>query len=510
MKLEEQDSLIEEWMKGMLSLHSTLGSMKFAAKQHEVAYVHLRCLELCQQGEEALRETLKKYSFPFRLKPQDERLVKIKTAAADALDDIGSGLVREATKIAEDADAIGRLPQGIRKNYQGGIQHLDVFIKLDIPVGRVLRQSLEWYNDWCYDLYLTQQLKELKNLIKPASAVANQLIPLCVKSRVSPENAALSQHFLFKGFAVTAEDPQQATKEYQEAVAWYSGNENAKKLLGDAYRAIIMKQLDGAVEQMKKENYSNAYEILDSVEKQLPEDDSTGRQEVKETRALVCFRHAEMLANDGKFSKALEHSLEAQKLAPNQPAIKQLVKEMEEYAPEENNLRNLKNAREAMDRGNHEQAIQHAAKVSSKSKFYQNACRIQSGAYFHLAISLANNQQDFAKALDKMERALELNSYPEDRNVIAQQLEQLKQAKVGHDIRQACDRKDWAEAEEILHSEMAENRSGQYGQFLRQQLAAVLNVHAVELLNGVQQAEKKFADAVNDIMNSVRQQPGVG
>lgn len=342
--------------------------------------------------------------------------------------------------------------------------------------------------------------------MEPASRVSAQLIPLCTKGNAyTPENQALSQHFLFRGFS--QKDPQEGIKEYEEALAWNVANENAKQLLGDAHKVIVMKQLDRAVECVEREDFSTAYDILEAVREQLSDDEAAQRQ-VSETLGFICFRHADTLAKDGQFVKALECAKEAEKLIPDQPVIKQLVKEMAEYAPEEDNIRHLKSARQAYERKQYDQTIRSASKLSSKSKFHGDACRLQSAAYFHRGIDSAN-QQHFDQAISDIEDALRLSDHPEDRKVISQQLDVLQQAQIANKVNQAFKNQNWREAEKILRGELKKSHSQKLKKQLESELAMTLNARAVGLLNATTETEKMFGEAINEIMNIVQQQSGV-
>ncbi len=414
--LEKQEALLEESLHGILSLHSTQGSRNFAANRYDQAVVHLRCLAICQDGRDVLLAALEEQGFHFKLAFDEARLERLQTTASELLDDWCATLVREADKAAEDAEAFKRLPKGIQKNYEGGIKKLEPFINLNIPVKRVLRASLEWYNAWCYDLYLTHDPERIQELMKPACAVADQLVALCIKLRGhTPENQSLSMHFLLRGF--TCGDPEQAINEYREALAWNPANENAQKLLGESAQAVLMEQLNTAIECMEQKKFTEAYEVLDSVEERATEKD-----EIQKARAIVCFHHGNALANDGKFRQALERGLEAQRLERDQEVIDEFVKTMEELAPEEDNLRHLRGAQEAFGEERYDQCITKARKVSARSNYLSDAHRLQSAAHFHIAIQAAE-KNDLPKAEKEIRKSLELNDDPEEREIISQQLE---------------------------------------------------------------------------------------
>ncbi|MCD6486972.1 MAG: hypothetical protein J7K35_06580 [Syntrophobacterales bacterium] len=504
---EDQEFLRESILGGILSSHGSLGNRNFVAGQLDEAQVHFHCLDLCRQGEEALIESLREHSLTCKLNPAGKLLSKVRTFADETLDDVCNGIVREAKKISSNPEIIRRLDEGIRKNYEGGIRYIDNFIKLDIPVIRVLRQSLEWYNHWCYDLYVTQQIDRVKQLMKPAIVIAEQLIPLCTKGQAyRPENHALSQHYLFRGF--TTDEPQNAVSEYEEALEWNISNDNAKQLLGDAYKSIVMKQLDRAVERAKKNDFSGAFEIMDAVEKQIEDSDASSQERVRSTRAYICFQYANMLADDGRFREALKYAKQTHEIIPDHEVVKKLVDEMKEYAPEEDNLRSLKSAREVLDKERYDQAIKYAAEVSTGSRFHGSACRVQSSAFFHRGMNAANKER-FDDAVKDLEHALKLNDDNEDRKVISKQLEILRQNRIGLEVKKAFDSNNWTRAEQILRSELKKNLSQNFKTDLQKYLSMVLNAKAVDLINETKKIEKEFADAINDIMKTVKEQPGV-
>ena len=384
----EQKDLMKKSLQTILSLHSSNGSKDFAGRRYEQAYIHLRCLDLCRNGEEVLVETLRKYGVHWSLSLDKQRLEQVINHAEELLDGWCLTFVQEAEKIAHDAETIKRLPQGIRQNYEGGIGHLEPFIKLKIPVVRVLIACLDWYNDWCYDLYVTKDIRRIKELMQPAGIVADQLIPQSTKGLAyRRENQVLSQHYLLRGF--TTDDPEKAIKEYEEAVEWNSANANAEQLLGDAYQEVLMRQLNVAIECVERKQFEMAYEILDAVEEKAKD-----KSQPREVRAVVCFRHADALAEDGKIREALSRANQALELEPEQPVIKQFVAMINELAPEEDNLWYMRSAREAYDKDRYDQAIQNAAHVSSTSQFYSQARYLQSGSYFQRGIQAAKEAID--------------------------------------------------------------------------------------------------------------------
>lgn len=501
---EQQEELLKESVNNILAVHSRHGSTFFASGRHEQARVHLLCLDLCRTGEGALKKKLHEYNMPYQLTPDSSRLKHIEDFAEELLDNWCVNLVREADKAVEDAEAIKNLPKGIRKNYEGGVRHLEPFINLNIPVIRFLRSSLAWYNDWCYDLYVTGEIEQIKALMKPACVVADQLIPLCTQGiGHRPEHQALSQHFLLRGF--TDDDPEHAVKEYEEALKWNPANDNAQTLLGDAKEKIYMEQLDTAIECADREKFNEAYEVLDALEKHVED-----KKKVRGARAVVCFKHANSLANDGSFREALKRACEAQQLEPRQPVIEKFVDEMKELAPEEDNLRNLGNAHKEFEKEHYSKAITLASKVERQSRFRGQAQQLQSAAYFHRGIeALKKETPDFTRAEADLENSSALNDNKEENKVIANQLEIVKQNRIGYELKQAFDQEDWPKAEKILRKHLKTQNSRAIKQQLQSQLSFVLNQQAVGLINKAQEIEKEFGEAIQDILSRVKREQGV-
>lgn len=490
----EQDRLRDSSMRSILGLHRDRGSRDLAAGRRDLARLHARCLDLCRSGQKAVAETLSGYGLRTDLRPNVERVEQIASLADGLLDDWCSGLVREADRIVDDPDAIQRLPEGIRKNYEGGINHLAPFIGLGIPVVRVLRASLDWYNEWCYDLHVTKQRNRITALMTPARAVADKLVPLCTKARGHlPENQALSQHFLLRGFITQDKDPKQASEEYRQALTWNPANQNAQELLGQAGQAVIMAQIDVAIECMERKQFTRAYEVLDSVERQ-----ATDKGPVRQARAGVAFRHAVHEAEQGHFRAGLEQARKALALEPKQPAITDLVRQLEELAPEETAMQEMRAAQEAFQRDHYDTAIRHAANVPSRSRFANEARRLRSAAHFHRGIDAANNSQLDA-AIRDLQEALKLNDNPEEQRIISQQLGKIHEANAGREIQAAVDRQDWDTAVWIMRRILGSGVSRQERQQLEPQLAMLLNMQAVSLANESQEEQKAFADYIQGV-----------
>ena len=268
-RIDEQDQakLLYESLRGILSLHSMLAQRAFVAGHLEAARLHVQCLDLCQSGEEAMAAALAGHGVACGLSRNRERMEQVGQMAEELLDDWCAKLVGEAERTTEDAEAIKNLPEGIRKNYEGGIRHLERFLALEVPNVRVLRSLLDWRNDWCYDLYVTRKIELIRQLMTPARNVADLLVPLCTTGRGhTPEDQALSQHFLLRGF--TGDDPEQKTKDFEASLEWNPANHNAAELLGDSVADVLGRQLNQAVALAEKARFQEAYEVIESVEEQ--------------------------------------------------------------------------------------------------------------------------------------------------------------------------------------------------------------------------------------------------
>jgi tetratricopeptide (TPR) repeat protein len=531
----QQKALFQEAWQSILLLHNNYGRQDYAAGRYAQAGIHLKCLDLCRKDEKTIAKTLSGLGIPYKLEASKNkrkgveakkvfdvmansekkkasassfdsgRLDAVKSMAEGFLDDWGNTLVSEAEKITDNPEAIKNLPPGIRKNYQGGIRYLQPFIDIGIPVSRILRASLLWYCDWCYDLYTREDLKSVKELMVPSRKVADMLAPLCIKARgYMPENQALSTHYMLRGF--TAGDPDQMIKEYEEALEWNPSNDNAQQLLGGATQQVLQKQLNTAIECAKRKQFKEAYDVLDSLEKQIKEKD-----EMNMARAVVNFTHANTLANEGKFREALPHAREAMRLVPAEKAIIDLLKEMEELAPEEDNLRYMRSASEHFDKERYDSSISDALLVSRSSRYYAQAQTLQSAAYFARGIAYAKRKQ-YDMAVTDLERSLAANGNNNERKIISEQLEVLKQNKMSYDIDEALKSKNWSWAESMLRRAISGERSSKVKRQMEVELSQVLNAHAVSLANDGQDAMKKFGDALNMIVIGVKamQQSGSG
>jgi len=489
---QQQEYLFKETWQSILVLHNNYGRQDFTAGENNRAKIHLSCLDLCRADNEKLAKTLSKYNIPYNLNLDMNRRQLSQDMAQKILDDWGSTLVNEAEKITEDAEAIQNLPQGIRKNYEGGIRHLEAFIDLDILVIRVLRTILQFYNEWCYDLYLRKEIQHIKKLMQSACGIADKLAPMFIKGRGHiPENKALSQHFLIKGFA--EDEPEQSIKYYEEALAWDPMNDNAKSLLEGSTQKNLMTQIETAMECMKRKQFTEAYEVLDSVEEQI-----TDKKQYQMARAIVCFQHAQALAGEGKFNDALIRVREAKQNEPHEQVIQDFLEQMEELAPEEDNIQHMHKAEEAYKKDDYDSTINETSKVEKQSKSYVNARTLQSAAHFRRGIEAAN-KGEYNQAVDDLEQALEMNKNKEEQKIIASQLEIVKMNKIFYELDKAVKSRDWNRAEKILQHAMSGQISSKEKKIIKSHLSGIYIAQAIEILNsinGKQRAKELLEKAI--------------
>jgi tetratricopeptide (TPR) repeat protein len=498
-----QDLVQQALVRSILSLNSSEAKQHYRQKKWDSARTHFQCVDLCTKGAKEMIASLRGIGMPFALKVQETRIDKVKEIAAALLDDWGVSLVRDATKTAEDPDAIRRLPKGIRKNYEGAIRELEPFIRLGIPIPRVLRASLEFYNTWCRDLYSASEIDRIRKVLEPAKKTAEQLMPLCTKGRGhQSENQILSEYWMLQGF--TSQKPDAGQTEYEQALEWNPANSNAEDLLGGAVQQVENRHLDNAIACMEKKQFREAYEILDGLAQRARAD----KDKIREARAVVCFQHANSLADEGNFRDALVRAREAQKCHPGQPVIQQLVKEMEELAPEQDNLKHLKAAEQAMKKNQHDAVIRSASQIPVRSKFHANARSLASAAHFHRGVESYKNK-NLSAAVSDLERSLDLNDTPEERKVITRQLEVVRQSEALQGFSEAMESENWPEAERILRKALGMKISADVQKQIQNQLSVVLNARAVQLLNEYQESMRKFSEAINEIIGQVRQLPGV-
>src|SRR5262249_44492320 len=159
-------------------------------------------------------------------------------------------------------------------------------------------------------------------------------------------------------------------------------------------------------------DFPGAYAALDGL------NGNQEQEEVRRAHALVSFRHAHALAQQGSFRDALAKAEEALALEPDEQAILDLVAEMRKLAPEEEGRRLLRGAQDALEAERFDEAIRLAGQVAPRSSFAGQARQLRSAALFRRALKRVEGQQ-FDQALADLREALELNTDEEERQVLA-------------------------------------------------------------------------------------------
>lgn len=405
---QQQEELLHDSLASILAVHSAYGKQSFAAGNYEQAKLHVRCLDMCREKGKKLQTVLQAYNIACAVRSDEQRLYWVTMQAATVLDEWCVVLVEEAEKETNDADAIKQLPQGIRKNYAGGLRVLEPFIALQLPIVRIMNTGLDWYNDWCYDVYVLKETEQLEKLVNAARLIADRLIPLSVKEHgYAQENQLISKHFLLRGFV--QDDPILAKQEYEEALAWNPANTNAVELLEQADSSLFVQS---AIEYAKEKQFEKAYSVLEQAEQQIKD-----KKGIQEARAFVYFIHANALAEEGKFREALARGRQAQQLDPTEEEIQKLIENMEELAPEEDNMRVIERAEEFLKKERFSQAISEASRIPKGSLLFKRACSILSLAHFARGME-AVKADKLEKGEEDLRRSLELNEDDETRQTI--------------------------------------------------------------------------------------------
>ncbi len=453
--IDQQNSLCWHGLDELLSLHSSSGRGSFASGQLPLARLHMQCLDIARKDEQGIKEILKTNRHPDAWVIKSRYLQNANRLSEQYLDDWAASVVRVAENLVNDDEKIKNLPKGIRKNYQEGISSLENFISCDVPVLRVLRSCLNWYNEWCFDLYQREEMDEMKRANSGAEGIAQRMIPLCTKGRGHTlENQAISQYYLVKGFTEPNHDT--ATEYYQEAIAWNPGNKNAEDLLGGVIQKVLQDQLHQAMECMQQNRFEEAYDIFDSIEPRMK-----NPGDVKVARAICYFVHARALADDMHLTQAIEKAGRALEIIKTLPPmegftpelIQKFIKDNEKLAPEEENLRMFVAAKEYFERDNYSMAIAEAGRIPESSKeCYKLVKPLLAAAYFHEGIAAAN-KNNFSRAIEHLEHALDLIDTKENKKII------------------------------------------------KEQLALMLNAYAISITNDAQKTIQKFDQALTDIIH---------
>jgi tetratricopeptide (TPR) repeat protein len=410
--LQEQRDLMQTVLKDILMTHSVCGSQNVAAGRYNLAQIHIRCLDICRMKGQKLRLSLETYGISYALSDDQDKINWIAREANKVLDEWCVNLQNQAIKELNNAEIIKILPEGIRKNYEGGLHILEPFIALNISIARILTLALDWYNDWSDDLSVLKKAEELKKLVESARLVADQLIPLCSKEQAyTQENRVISQHYLYRGYVL--DDPELSKQVYEESLAWNPANIDAEYLLERVSSYLLY--IWPILEYKSKKEFDKAYEALDVTELKIRD-----KNIIQELRSAVYFQHGVTLADEGKYREALALAKKSYQLDPDE-ASKQFVEAMEKMAPEEGNIRLIEQAEEALRQGQYNQVIQYASGVPKSSWSFDEASNLQAVAYLQRGIAIIN-YGDLERGEADIEYALMICSDMEMQKDIKKQL----------------------------------------------------------------------------------------
>jgi hypothetical protein len=272
----QQEKLRQAIIHEMLSFHSASAKNCFATGLYDTARIHLLCLDMCRRKSRLFFDALQRYQLPCLTDLNEETLNEIAIQASKMLDEWCAGLVAEAEKVADDAEAIEHLPEGITRNYSGALHMLSPFLDFELPVRRILCAALKWYNDWCYDVHVLQNKTQLALLVQSAEKVAEQLIPLSVKGNgYAQENKLLSQHFLLRGLFSELDNPTLAASQYEEALIWDPTNRKAQGLSEQASAAFSFNEEDEEQELADEKKGRTTLADGERIYQTIPEEETT-------------------------------------------------------------------------------------------------------------------------------------------------------------------------------------------------------------------------------------------
>ncbi|TDB91403.1 hypothetical protein E1264_01880 [Actinomadura sp. KC216] len=232
---DAEDAARDKIVGGLLDLHVAHGARALAEGRVAAARRHLRCLDACRSGDpEPVRELLFEHAIPFAHRVSARRLAGPARLAAEALERWCDDLVQDAESRVNDRAAISAL-DGIDKAYGAGIDRLAPFIRLGVPMRRVLVTGLEWHNELSMCHYNNgKDFDSIRDVLKSGREFADRLAPLCTAGEAHrPENQALSRYLLFRAVAAGTDD--QIVADLTEALRWNPANDNAARVLVETY-----------------------------------------------------------------------------------------------------------------------------------------------------------------------------------------------------------------------------------------------------------------------------------
>ncbi|GCE07573.1 hypothetical protein [Dictyobacter aurantiacus] len=362
----QQEDLWQDALDTILVFHSTSARKSLAAGAISQARIHAHCLALGRQSSQSLIAHLEHAGLPFSLVSEPARLEQIKNQAQKLLNDWSQSLLKDAERSVDDARSIARLPNGIRKNYQGGIAILEPFIQLDVPVTRILLACLDWYNDWCRDLNLNGTSVQFRHTAQQASAICEQLQKLCNKRNTyAAENQAIALHLYYRGLSLHKPEPGQAIHFYEEARDWGSTLPYLDDQLSSARLQYLKEITDRHANQHQ---FEEAYQAIEQAEHLINDHD-----ELRKLRMRISYHHARELKTERKYTEAFSRGRQALALDPTNKDIQRFISEMEELIPEEGYAQTIHDAEHEPEKQDKVRLRQRLASIPASSRFFKQA-----------------------------------------------------------------------------------------------------------------------------------------
>lgn len=471
LKPEQSEELWRDALDNILVYHSNIARKSFAAGERAQAGIHARCLALGRQSAEYLRAQLQNADLAFSAVINPHRLEQIKSQTQRLLDEWGQALLIEAEKRVDDANSIQQLPRGIRKNYMGGISTLEFFIRLDVPLIRVLQTCLAWYNDWCSDLNSSGTRVQYRETTEAARPICEKLQSLCNKENTyAAENREVALHLVHRGISLVDQHPERALHFYEEAKAWGSDNPNLGEML-DRARAEHTEQT--ALEYARKHQFEEAYQTIAQAEALLAHPEA-----LRNLRMRICFRQARELEDQGRYTAAWSRGKQALALEPGNTVIADFIRKMENLLPEENHAQLIEDASKALEIGEFSQALQLLNEILPGSRLAQQAQSLKEQA--RSGKKHAQLIEDARKTLEAGEfsQTLQLlDRIPLDSPLVqqAQDLKEKTRSEKAHAqsieaARKAVETWDFSRALQLLNEVPSDSLLAQQAQDLKEQV----------------------------------------
>ncbi|MEV2217808.1 hypothetical protein AB0H86_41360 [Streptomyces sp. NPDC050997] len=255
--------LREELSGELLQAHRTHGARALDQRQETAARTHLRCLEAVQAGPGATGELLADGPLAGAVPDGVDGGVfaAFSARATSLLDEWATDLVRTATQSVDDPAALDRLPRGIDRDYEAGIDILDAAVRQGFTPTSVLCTALEWHNTWQTRLYELGERERMREVVGSAARFADLLAEQCAEGRpYLPENQALGMHFVDRGLLDTS--AEQGVRFLERARAWDPSNPSVDKLLERRREEALFGK---ALEHVRAKRYDRALKELDRV-----------------------------------------------------------------------------------------------------------------------------------------------------------------------------------------------------------------------------------------------------